>query len=377
MSMVKSAEELVFDRFLQRQILLQGYSVGVAQRITRMLNESMRDITQKLERLNSLPASIRSFEMQRRSNRLADLLADLREMNRAARARVVAGVRMDLLDLSKDETSFVDEALIFAFAFQLNNFQPSGEEIRAVTAGPLMGQKTLSQWSDKLFRDRMFRMEIGIRGGLVQGNTVSQIISGIRQGDLATRNAAGALAATAVNYVSDAARRLFFSLNTDIAKGFQWVSVLDDRTSAICWARDGLVLPTNTGIRPPAHPHCRSVLVPILFKWSTMSRVGALRKGRGSTNIETLMINDLRSRGLNREQINTAVQSARVRNVDNSIPRVSSSEWLRGQSPVFIKKALGPARAKLFNSGTDLKKMVNLRTGRPLTLDEINNAVRS
>lgn len=45
---------------------------------------------------------------------------------------------------------------------------------------------------------------------------------------------------------------------------YQWVSIIDNRTSEICVSRDGNIYDYETGPLPPAHPNCRSTAVPIV-----------------------------------------------------------------------------------------------------------------
>jgi len=43
---------------------------------------------------------------------------------------------------------------------------------------------------------------------------------------------------------------------------YEWVSVLDDRTTVICRSRDGNIYIYGEGPLPPAHPNCRSDTIP-------------------------------------------------------------------------------------------------------------------
>lgn len=45
-------------------------------------------------------------------------------------------------------------------------------------------------------------------------------------------------------------------------KCYEWVSVLDDRTTKICRSRDGNIYVYGEGPLPPAHPNCRSNTIP-------------------------------------------------------------------------------------------------------------------
>jgi SPP1 gp7 family putative phage head morphogenesis protein len=43
---------------------------------------------------------------------------------------------------------------------------------------------------------------------------------------------------------------------------YMWISIVDDRTTAICLSRDRNIYAYATGPQPPAHPNCRSRIVP-------------------------------------------------------------------------------------------------------------------
>jgi SPP1 gp7 family putative phage head morphogenesis protein len=53
------------------------------------------------------------------------------------------------------------------------------------------------------------------------------------------------------------------SLGAKIAGFYEWVSVLDNKTTEICISRDGNRYPYGQGPIPPAHINCRSTIVPV------------------------------------------------------------------------------------------------------------------
>lgn len=53
------------------------------------------------------------------------------------------------------------------------------------------------------------------------------------------------------------------TLGHKIVGFYEWVSVLDDRTTKICTDRDGKRYPYKQGPLPPAHVNCRSTTVPV------------------------------------------------------------------------------------------------------------------
>ena len=73
--------------------------------------------------------------------------------------------------------------------------------------------------------------------------------------------AASAATNTGIQHISvqvsaELARKFF--------KEYEWVSVLDDKTTDICESRDGKIYTYGKGPLPPAHPNCRSSTVPIV-----------------------------------------------------------------------------------------------------------------
>jgi SPP1 gp7 family putative phage head morphogenesis protein len=53
------------------------------------------------------------------------------------------------------------------------------------------------------------------------------------------------------------------SIGAKIAGFYEWVSVLDNKTTEICISRDGNRYPYGQGPIPPAHINCRSTIVPV------------------------------------------------------------------------------------------------------------------
>jgi len=84
---------------------------------------------------------------------------------------------------------------------------------------------------------------------------------GIRQ---MTRIAIETLTRTAIVHAVNSGRQAVHMANAEHIKHVVWVSVLDTRTSEICRHLDGTKYPVDSGLRPPAHPNCRSVVVPVL-----------------------------------------------------------------------------------------------------------------
>lgn len=89
---------------------------------------------------------------------------------------------------------------------------------------------------------------------------------------------------TEMTYAMNQGRAAVADASDDYVTGFLYSAVLDERTSEICQAADGLLLrkdaSSTTKIFPPNHPNCRSLLVFITIddeptEWSDESEVNA------------------------------------------------------------------------------------------------------
>lgn len=117
------------------------------------------------------------------------------------------------------------------------------------------------------------RVTSAIRRGAFEGRSVDQIVQDIRgtRGRgfqdvvIATsRNAAQTAVRTAVQHVATVARMETLQANDDILDGYARSSTLDGRASSGCASLDGQVFKFGKGPMPPAHPNCRSSIIPQL-----------------------------------------------------------------------------------------------------------------
>ena len=73
-----------------------------------------------------------------------------------------------------------------------------------------------------------------------------------------------AIVRTTVNQVQNAASQAVYQANRDVTSKYQYVAILDSKTSIICASLDGQVFEYNKGPLPPQHFNCRSSTVPVL-----------------------------------------------------------------------------------------------------------------
>lgn len=189
-----------------------------------------------------------------------------------------------------------------------------------------------------------------VRKGYADGWTNQQLVQAIRgtkklnysDGIVARigRNA-DAVARTAIQHVASTARMETWAANSDIIKGYRWVSTLDGKTTQVCRSLDGEVFELGKGPRPPIHIRCRSTTVAELNDEFDFLNAGATRSSKDGY-------------------------------VDGDL---TYYEWLKKQLPTFQDSAIGPTRGKLLrDGGLTAEKFGRLNLGRnfdPLTLEEM------
>jgi SPP1 gp7 family putative phage head morphogenesis protein len=222
---------------------------------------------------------------------------------------------------------------------------PPAELLRSIVVDRPFEGRTTRGWWTKVADTEKSGYARAVQQGLVQGETVPQIVGRItgRKGvtQLAERQAT-AVVRTAVNHTSGHARDATYRANADLLRGVQIVATLDSRTTPICWSMDGKVFPVGEGPRPPFHYNCRTTTVPLV-------------KGFEELDVDAQRV-PAASRASWRGQVPA---------------RLSYPEWFLGQPEWFQEKVLGPRRFALFRAGLeDLRQFVDTQ-GRLYTLDEL------
>ncbi len=348
-----TVNEAIRDRTRQHQIRLESYKDGEVRRILKLLDKSERDIIAKLK-ARGIRIAGRPFDPGAASTqRLEALLQAIRESNTAAMRRISEQIQGDLRELAKHETAWAANTITNSFpeAAAIEAVQPNIAQVAAAAiATPFQG-KLLKDWVKDLDRASYTRLKEAIQIGVVEGETIPQIVRRIvgtranrySDGILTwTRRSATALVRTAVNHINTQATNAVFQANADLIKGVRWDSVLDSRTTPICQARDGKVYPVNSGPRPPAHINCRSSIVAITKTW--------------------------RELGVNIDEADAQTRAS----MNGQVPaELTYGLWLKGQPRSFVEEVLGAKKARLFLDGKlPIERFVN-RAGIPLTLAQL------
>lgn len=258
----------------------------------------------------------------------------------------------DLKDLGLYESQWSTKTM--AANIQASFTTPSPEQVwSAIKFNPMqLNDKPVDfmSWLEGWKADEVARLTQGVKMGFVQGRTtrdiVKEVVGAGGLADISERNAK-TIVRTAVAHVSNVAREATYDKNSDVIEGYEWISTLDSKTSAICRGRDGLKFKADAEFRPkpPAHPNCRSTTIPLVSSEFDFLDAGAKRAARGADG------------GMQ---------------VDAS---TSYYDFLRSQPAAFQDAALGVTRGKIFrNAGMTPEEFRTASVdgfGNPLTLKQM------
>lgn len=241
-----------------------------------------------------------------------------------------------LLDLFRDQTTFTRNTLDSTIGNIWRTSMPPrrvAEDI--VLKQPIYQNKTLNQGWSGIGKNEKVRIEAIIRKGIAEGlpeNDIAKNISNEAFG--ITKNQARGLVVTATTSVYAQADHEVYKANEKALQGWQYVAVLDSRTTPLCAHRDGHVYPiSDTEHLPPAHWHCRSSTIPVVKSYD---QLGSLEG-----------ISQIRKRNLQ------GLSNKQIALYDGQTPlKESYNVWLSRQpTEVQIRHLGDTTRLELFRSG--------------------------
>lgn len=346
-----SLSSLLADLLRVRAIHLARFDAGMQKRIIAHLKTLERQIVAKISELE--------YFGELTPNARAGLEATLtwsRATIDATYQRIDRQATTELRDLAAAEAKWIESRFDGALGVKLIDTAMSPTGLAAIVDGTMVRGNPSEDWwaGQSLALQRKFAGQM--RLGLTAGESISDLIVRIRGNDNtagimdASRREVAALVRTSVQSVANETRMQIYKQNDDVVGALQHVSTLDDRTSDICKARDGLQWkmdgePIGHSIpfeRPPLHWNCRSTVVPVTKTWQQM--------------------------GFNISEL-TPTQRA---SMDGAVPAdMTYEEWLKTKSIEFQDRVLGPGKAELWREGSISLRDLLDQSGRPLTLDQL------
>lgn len=273
----------LYDAITRHQIYLEGYKNGLDSRFDPMLADMRKDIRKALQqtgvdsvnaltkrKLNELIRKLTKLQMRRNNAARADLLAELKRFaygdadayrgavetieGQTAEEAHKSRVGAPLIGLAALRRGRTGRRLLWAGV--RNSIDPAtglkpiqvinqylgyvSRNIKQIILRAYSNSWTVNQTLAAIFGTRTNRYKDGLYRkfklhGATMLRTVVQHVS---------------------TYVQSGVNSLFY-------KYYEWVSIIDGATTAICRSRDGNHYRYGKGPLPPAHMRCRSAVVPV------------------------------------------------------------------------------------------------------------------
>ncbi len=332
--MAVNANTQIYDKAVDRAAMIRLYERRVNGKIQLVIDGHQSKITETIKS-SSLTADGKKKLFQQIDQQLLKTYKET--YNISSRS---------LLDLVSDQVSYVYQNLEVAANKIWKTERPQkrvAEEI--VLEKPLYKDVTLEQgWASVSLNERK-RLDALIRRGIAENKSVDEIALDVRKGNIhdISRQQSKALVITAITSVTSQTDHAVYNANEKALAGWQYVAVLDSRTTPVCAHRDGNIYPIQDKSHlPPAHFNCRSTTVPIFKSWEDLSKLEGVAQ--------------IRKRNLSN------LSDKEIAFYDGQTPlKESYNDWLKRQSTAVQLRHLGDyQKVKLFNEGgISLDKFTN------------------
>lgn len=355
--MPEPVNDRILDREIRHLVGLQRLAGGEVREILAILDATEEDLRGILtDRLSRIDFS--TTETQR----LANLLSEVRAMRTAAHRAMGTQLSSDLIEIGEYEIDFQRRLIQNAapVTLDIGTLSAVSQVAEIVRSKPFNGL-ILSDWVADLADKDVRRIQQAINIGMVEGQGVEDIVNrvvGSRSGHVKgvidmSRHHATTWVRSAVSHTANEARDALYAANTDVIKGVTFTATLDNRTTSLCIARDGFTysLPDHEPLDggPPwlsgpgrLHPRCRSSGTPVLKSW--------------------------RELGID---LSEAPEGTRA-SMNGQVPQKTTyREWIKRQNASVQNEVLGVKRAKALRRGDlSVAEMFDDR-GEFWTLDEL------
>jgi SPP1 gp7 family putative phage head morphogenesis protein len=328
-----NANTLIYDKSVDRAAMVRLYEQKVNSKVELVIDgHAIRvDTLIKKSKLNG--TGFKGFQHD-----LEDEIIKTMQETRNITSR-------SLVDLFKDQVSYTVQNLDSAIGKLWRTEQPPrriAEDF--VLKQPLIGNQTLDAGWSHIGLSEKLRIETIIRKGVAEGLTEDAIAKEVSASAFnITKNQARGLVVTSITSIYTQADHEVYKANEKALQGWQYVAVLDSRTTPLCAHRDGTIYPiSDTEHLPPAHWHCRSTTIPIVKSYEQLAELEG--------------ISQIRKRNL------SGLTPKQIAFYDGQSPlKESYNEWLLRQPQEVQYRHLGStAKLEAFRSGQ-------------LTLDKFTN----
>jgi len=286
--------ERIADELIGHSINIQRLDANMRKQTISVLNALQKELANELNKIDPTRVERQAY----RKRRAEEFLARAQVLLTRAYAKMESDLAKELSDMVEVEGAFTAKVINDNVQVKLVSGVIAPEVVASIVTGTaLFKGENLHQWFLAEKNTIKRALEGVINEGILLGASVDQMVRQIigtksakyRDGIMRiARNRAETIVRTTANAISNTAKEAVYDKNSDLVKGKQWLSTLDTRTSDICIALDGVTWDldnrpigghsTQWRGAPPAHPNCRSVIIPILKSWEELNNNPSIRQ---------------------------------------------------------------------------------------------------
>jgi SPP1 gp7 family putative phage head morphogenesis protein len=258
-----SVNTQIYDKTVDRTAMLRYVEAGMNEKITKLIDTHELTVSDIVKR-----------NQPRLTPQLKKEIAD--EVISSA-SKLHSVVSRDLLELVQDQLSYSYQILDAAIGKIWKTARPTqrvAEEI--VLTRPLYNDVTLSAGWNSIAANERKHIEQAIREGIAKGMSEDELALYVRKSSAfrVSRQQSLGLARTAMTSVYSQSDMEIYKANEKALQGYQYVAILDSRTTPLCASRDGSIYPVGDYIHlPPAHWYCRSTTVPVVKDYESFGKL--------------------------------------------------------------------------------------------------------
>lgn len=361
----KSTKTMLRDAGVKAAVDTERFGISLSKDVQEILNRAQEEIIGEVSRID--PSGVTALTW--RQQRLLKVQDSINALLGQTYGDILKKTGTDLSKFGSYIARRTVGDLNQSIGVEIADVKLAPDQLKAIASSSMVKGRLLKTWwkdaqddTKRRLSKAMSEATLTVQAGMVKGEALGKIVTGVKQALNTSRSEAEALVRTSVSQVCNDARVAMYKQNADIIKGMEACATLDTRTTPLCrsldrkrWTLDGKPIGHNMRYPGfPAHFRCRTTTIPIT---KTFAELAGPESPLTKPKIRKL------------EQLTPTQRAA----MDGPVAASTDyAEWLRSQPESVQRDALGPKRFEMFQAGK-LKSMADLvhQTGRGLTIAEL------
>lgn len=333
----------MIDKLLAFTLDLNRFDAQSRQDVIKLLIKAQNDLNAKMMSTKELTSFNRA--------RIARFLKESREILDGYYASAQQELFTDLDQVSDIVARNTVKALETQLPPSLEAKFPTENVFKSMLNDKMILGAPAQEWWSRLKGDGAFRFSQAVRQGITLGETNGQIVRRVTDAmELAKRNARS-LVQTSVHSVANNARQATFEANSDVIKGYRWITALDSVVCEMCiarsdkeWTTDGRPIGHNISFQVPGlHFNDRCILTAITKSFKELGFPEIKEPRRGTRASEDGQVSS----------------------------KVTFERFLDKKGVKWQDETLGKGRAELWRKGVIRLDQLIDGQGKPLTVKQL------